>query len=1144
MSPVHGRSPVQRLERLNRLYQVLSGINEAVVRSQSDADLFLAACRVAVERGAFRLAAVVAPEAATGRVRPLVHFGDADGYFDEIHVNVDDEKLRHGTSATAMRTGRYDVCNDLASEPRMAPWREQTQRRGFRASAAFPLMLDGSVFGALVLFAGETGYFQQDEVELLVRVAGDVSFAMNHLRGESQRRAAQAALARSEQQNKLILQSVGEGILGVDTNGCVTFENPAALAMLGWVGHTLVGQDVHEVLYGPGALCPGAACPFAQTMRDGQLHRVPDDTFMQKGGAALRVEYVCSPVTNGQGCTTGAVISFSDVGEDRRARDKLRESLSVLRMAGRVARLGGWTIDLPGYKLTWSDENCAIHDVPPGYQPTLEEGINYFLPEHRAQVRALVEACARDGTPYEFELPKRTATGRLIWVRSVGEAVRGADGRITRLQGAFQDITQRRQELEALRRSEGRFRQLFDHSHDGVILARSDGAIVAANRSACAIFGMSERDLIRAGRDGLTDASDPRLAPMMAVRQRDGVASGELRMLRAGNQPFEAEISSMVFDVANEADGVDQLIGIFVRDITVRQRAQRGLKAQLVRTALLHQITQAIGDRLDLDSVFQVVSNNVREHLPADFVALARLDHDAGQSIVGGVTVAAGMPDRLLGLPGVLAASAGSGELARCLAGKLICEPDLGACHGPLAGALVHAGLRSAVLAPLHTDGDVFGLLIVARTQPQAFSDDEYTFLRQLSGHTALAASQARLHGALRQAYIDLEQSQQTLLQQERLRAVGQMASGVAHDINNAISPVVLYVEALLENEPGLSERAMGFLQTIQRAVDDVAKTVARMREFYRPSEAGAQGALVPLNCLVPHVVDLTRACWRDIPQKAGIAISVVTDLAQDLPAIVAAEGEIRDALTNLVFNAVDAMPAGGTLTLRTRQTLTPDGTRRVVLEVADTGIGMDEATRRRCLEPFFTTKGQRGSGLGLAMVYGTVQRHAGDIGIDSAPGRGTCVRLSFPVASAGAGRPAPAAHATARPASRMHVLLVDDDPLVLGSLTQILRMDGHEVTTAAGGQAGIDEFARAQARGAPAYDVVMTDLGMPHVDGRQVAQAVKRLSPGTGVVLLTGWGQSLLDDSGLPDHVDQIMAKPARLEQVRRVLAGHVLTP
>lgn len=1017
MSPVHALSPLQRLERLNRLYQVLSGINEAVVRSQSDSDLFLAACRVAVERGGFLLAAVVAPVAATGRVRPLAHFGDDDGYFDEIHVDIDDEKLKHGTSATAIRTGRYDVCNDLGTQPRMAPWREQTQRRGFRASAAFPLMLDGSVFGALVLFAGETGYFQQDEVELLVRVAGDLSFAMSHLRGESQRRTTQAALARSEQQNKLILQSVGEGILGVDTNGCITFENPAALAMLGWVGQTLVGRDVHEVLYGPGTACAGAACPFAQTLRDGLLHRVADDTFVQKDGATLRVEYMCSPVTHEHGRTTGAVISFSDVGEDRRARDKLRESLSVLRMAGRVARLGGWTIDLPGYKLTWSDENCAIHDVPPGYQPTLEEGISYFLPEHRAQVRAVVEACVRDGTPYEFELPKRTATGRLIWVRSVGEAVRGADGRITRLQGAFQDIT-------------------------------------------------------------------------------------------------------------------------------ARQQAQRRLKAQLMRTALLHQITQAIGDRLDLDSVFQAVSDNVREHLPADFVALARLDHDAQHRVVGRVTVAAGLLDGPLALPGVLASSAGGDELTRCFAGGLIHEPDLTVCHGPLAQALAQAGLRSAVVAPLHTDGDVFGLLIVARTQLQAFSDDEYTFLAQLSGHAALAASQARLHGALRQAYVDLDRSQQTLLQQERLRAVGQMASGVAHDINNAISPVVLYVEALLESEPGLSERAQGYLQTVQRAVDDVAKTVARMREFYRPSEAGAQGVLVPLNSLVPHVVDLTRACWRDIPQKAGIAISVVTDLSENLPAIVAAEGEVRDALTNLVFNAVDAMPTGGTLTLRTREILTPDGIRRVALEVTDTGIGMDEATRRRCLEPFFTTKGQRGCGLGLPMVYGTVQRHGGDIEIDSAVGLGTRVRLLFPLPGVGAGVAAPAALAPVQPARRRRVLLVDDDPLVLGSLTQILRMDGHEVTTAAGGQAGIDEFARAQAQGAPAYDLVMTDLGMPHVDGRQVAQAVKRLSPGTGVVLLTGWGQSLLDDSSLPEHVDQVMAKPARLAQVRQALAGRALTP
>jgi PAS domain S-box-containing protein len=135
-----------------------------------------------------------------------------------------------------------------------------------------------------------------------------------------------------------------------------------------------------------------------------------------------------------------------DITEQQAVREQAAQNAALLeKIAGRAARLGGWTIDLPDRTLTWSDENCAIHDVPPGYKPTLEEGISLFPPEHRAEVIRKVEACAQDGTPYDFELPKFTAKGRLIWVRSIGEAVRDAEGRIIRLQGAFQDITERKQ---------------------------------------------------------------------------------------------------------------------------------------------------------------------------------------------------------------------------------------------------------------------------------------------------------------------------------------------------------------------------------------------------------------------------------------------------------------------------------------------------------------------------------------------------------------------------------------------------------------------------------------------------------------------------------------------------------------------------
>jgi signal transduction histidine kinase/CheY-like chemotaxis protein len=480
--------------------------------------------------------------------------------------------------------------------------------------------------------------------------------------------------------------------------------------------------------------------------------------------------------------------------------------------------------------------------------------------------------------------------------------------------------------------------------------------------------------------------------------------------------------------------------------------------------------------------------------------------------------------------------------LSRCVRGQLVYEPDISQVNFPFPQRLAGGGLRSLVAAPLLVESQVFGVLVAARRQSHGFSSGECEFLKQLSEHVALAAHQAQLHGALRQAYDDLRQTQQAVLQQERLRALGQMASGIAHDINNAISPVMLYTESLLEREPNLSERARGYLETIRRAIDDVAQTVMRMREFYRQREPQLTLSTVQVNTLVQQVIDLTRARWSDMPQQRGIVIRMQTELAPDLPAIMGSESEIREALINLIFNAVDAMPNGGTLTVRSKVTESvPDaeGTpalRRVHVEVVDTGVGMDEDTRSRCLEPFFTTKGERGTGLGLGMVYGVVQRHSADIEIETAVNRGTTMRLSFPVPVAVVAGSSQPTTGYAVPL-RLRILVVDDDPLLLKSLRDTLEVDGHVVVVANGGQAGIDAFRAAQGRG-EIFTVVITDLGMPHVDGRKVAGAIKNASSSTPVILLTGWGQRLVAEGDIPPHVDCVLNKPPRLNDLRKALA------
>jgi signal transduction histidine kinase len=175
--------------------------------------------------------------------------------------------------------------------------------------------------------------------------------------------------------------------------------------------------------------------------------------------------------------------------------------------------------------------------------------------------------------------------------------------------------------------------------------------------------------------------------------------------------------------------------------------------------------------------------------------------------------------------------------LSRCVQGELVYEPSIDGSPFPFPKRLASAGMRSLVIAPLLVESQVFGVLVAARRTSKAFSSGECEFVRQAMEHTALAAHQAQLYTALQQAYDDLRTSQQQIMQQERLRALGQMASGIAHDINNAISPVALYTEALLEREPNLTDRGRSQLEIIQRAVDDIAQTVARMGEFYRLRE-------------------------------------------------------------------------------------------------------------------------------------------------------------------------------------------------------------------------------------------------------------------------------------------------------------------
>jgi PAS domain S-box-containing protein len=329
------------------------------------------------------------------------------------------------------------------------------------------------------------------------------------------------------------------------------------------------------------------------------------------------------------------------------------------------------------------------------------------------------------------------------------------------------------------------------------------------------------------------------------------------------------------------------------------------------------------------------------------------------------------------------------------------------------------------------------------------------------------------------------------LRQSEKLTALGQLAGGIAHDFNNLLQAILGYAQLMKQNPRDIAFVSRS-LNIVEAAAVDGSETVRRIQQFarLRPDE---QFVGVDVNQIVHDSVAIVRPRWEEKIARDNRPL----DLRLDLGTIETVNGRpaaLTELMTNLILNALDAMPDGGTLTISTRS----DPGRDITLTVTDTGVGMSETVRRRIFEPFFSTKGEGGSGLGLSMVYSIVG-HGGDIRVESEPARGATFTLTFPVASEPVGTEPESALPRARRPAR--VLLVDDDPKVLGTLTEILRSVGHTVTAAASGATAFAAY------GPGRFDVVLTNLGMAGMNGWELAERLRRVDPDITILFITGWG-------------------------------------
>ncbi len=437
----------------------------------------------------------------------------------------------------------------------------------------------------------------------------------------------------------------------------------------------------------------------------------------------------------------------------------------------------------------------------------------------------------------------------------------------------------------------------------------------------------------------------------------------------------------------------------------------------------------------------------------------------------------------------------------------------------PLPAAV---GMPYCLIVPMTAGDRVLGVLSL-RSPDHAFGEADERLLVNIAQLAALMLRSARLYEERTRAFGELASAQDQLVRTEKLRALGEMASGVAHDFNNVLASILGRAQLLLERIQDVKLRR--WLQVIERAAMDGGRTVRRLQDF-TGIRRDQPAVAVELNQVVQQVLETTESTWRQDARRRGVEIDVLTDLAERLPNIAGDPAELREAFTNLVLNAVDAMPKGGQLTLRTSS---PEG--QVMVEVIDTGTGIPEPIRQKIFDPFFTTKGPKGTGLGLSMAYGILARHSGRITVESEEGRGTTFRLIFPpsdqVAEAAA-EPAPASDSSVV----LRCLVVDDEEEVAEVVADILTTAGHVAVVAGSGQAAVDLFS------AEPFDLVFTDLAMPGMTGWQVARAVKARTPEVGVVMMSGFGVEVEPAELRTNGVDLVLSKPLQIKDVLRAMA------
>ncbi len=535
--------------------------------------------------------------------------------------------------------------------------------------------------------------------------------------------------------------------------------------------------------------------------------------------------------------------------------------------------------------------------------------------------------------------------------------------------------------------------------------------------------------------------------------------------------------------------------------------------AKIKQLTALYEIGKTLSSTLDLDDLFKKALELLKDHFGYAACGILLLDGKRNElyikQIIGRDAEESRKYRFRVGIDGIVGWVANTGEF--------YCAPDVAKDPRYI---LAEPSIKSEAVFPLKVRNQVFGVLNIESVELNGFDEEDLKVLSSFASQMSISIENAQLFSDLKQTLQELKQAQDQIVQAEKLRAMGEMASGVAHDFNNVLAVVLGNIQLLLYQMDRLSpEEIREGLKAIERSSKDGAETVRRIQEF-TGVRRDREFISLSLNEIVTEVANITQPRWKGQTQKKGIQIELLTQLG-DIPLIMGNPSELREVLTNIIFNAVDAMPEGGKLTIATQ----PQSEDWVEVRIVDKGMGMTEEVKRRVFDPFFSTKGVKNSGLGMSVSYGIIKRHGGEILIESERGKGTTFIIHLPT---GYGEEAVVKEVVSIKESKpARILVIDDEDSVRDILSRMLKINGHQVVVASNGEEGIERF-----KSEP-FDIVFTDLGMPRLSGWEVGKTIKGINPKVPIAMITGWGVELDREKMGESGIDLIISKPFNLEQV-----------